>query len=121
MRTIGQALNDFFSSFGLPAYPTDAVPDDVKYPWITYEYKTGSYGDEVSIAATIWYHTESEATPNAKAKEIGDRIGLGGIMLEAEGGAIWLKKDAPWCQSLTDENDRAAKGRQLLIRAEFLT
>lgn len=117
--TKSKALNKFFNRFGT-AYPSTSVPIDVEFPWITYENNVGNVGDTNSCKVTLWYHTESEAVPNNKVDEIAEAIGLGGIVLNTDDGAIWVRRGTPWCQPLRDENDYAVKGRLLTLELEFL-
>ncbi len=66
--TTGEALYKFFNSFGITAYPTTSVPDDVVFPYMTYDYYDGFFGDaEQSITASLWFYTTSELIPNKKA------------------------------------------------------
>lgn len=116
------ALYKFFSSFGIDAYPVNSVPEKVNFPWLTFETTLGNWGDApISIGVNLWYHTESEAQPNAKVKEIADAIGQGGVMLPCDEGVIWLKRGEPWCNSLTSDSDSTLKQRVLNITLEFLT
>lgn len=116
------ALDEFFNSFGIPAYPATAVPDDVAFPWITYELSTGSWEHgNVGLTVNIWYYTTSEAIPNAKAREMSEAIGYGGRTLDCDDGFIWLKRGSPWCQNLEDSTDRQIKRRYINVTAEFLT
>ena len=120
--TKGEALQQFFSGFGLTAYAAASVPADTVFPYLTYDLVTGNWGDmEVSIAVNLWYHTDSEALPNAKADEIAGTIGIGGKVLLCDGGGIWIKRGSPWCQSLADETDKSIKRRYINISVEFLT
>ena len=120
--TKGEALQQFFSSFGLTTYAATSVPSDTVFPYLTYDLVTGNWGDtEVGITVNLWYHTDSEAIPNAKADEIADAIGIGGKVLLCDGGGIWIKRGSPWCQSLADETDKSIKRRYINISAEFLT
>lgn len=115
------ALNAFFSGFGLPAVATSSVQTDMVLPYLSYDVTTAAFGDgDVEIVANLWYYTESEKEPNAKAREIGEAIGMGGVLLPCDGGMIWLKRGTPWCQNLSDE-DPLVKRRYLQIAAEFLT
>lgn len=114
-----EALYKFFSKFGLTAYPSNAVPHDTTFPWLTYSTPIGYDGD-VSAEVNLWYHTESEATPNNKANQIAEAIGIGGAIVPYEGGVIWIKRDNPFIQSLTDENDASIKRRQINILYEYL-
>lgn len=119
--TKDKALYAWFSQF-LPAYPTSNVPNDAVFPWLTYELITGSWeSGEITLTVNLWYYTESEATPNAKAQEIADAIGMGGCMVPYDGGAMWLKRGSPWCQNIADESDKNIKRRYLNITVEFLS
>lgn len=116
------ALQSFFEGFGLSAYPATSVPEDVVFPYLTYELVLGAWGDgEQSITANLWYYTESEADPTAKAQEISDRIGYGGVLLPCDGGSLWIKRGSPWCQALGDETIPDIKRRMLNIAVEFHT
>lgn len=116
------ALYQFFSGFGMPVYATTSVPDDVTFPYLTYDLITSAWeGGEVGLTVNLWFYTESEAIPNAKAEELSKAIGLGGVTIPCDGGYIWLKRGSPWCQSLSDETSPTIKRRYINISAEFLT
>ena len=117
-----QALHAFFNSFGIAGYRNTSVPDDAILPYLTYTCPVSSIlEDPVSITVHTYHYTESEAIPDAKAEEIRQAIGIGGVVLNCDGGAVWLKWGAPWCQSLVDETDETIKRRYINITAEFLT
>jgi len=120
--TAGQALHNFFSSFGLDAYVDTAVPDDVALPYLTYQNKVSDFLEATAdIEVNLWYYTTSEATPNAKAKQIHDAIGMGGKLLSCDDGYIWVKRGTPWCQSLLDDTDKTVKRRYINVSLEYLT
>lgn len=120
--TKAAALQQFFEGFGIPAYPSSSVPEDAAFPWLTYDLVTGSWETGgASITVNTWHYSTGEAEANAKAQEISEAIGYGGILLECDGGSIWLKRGSPWCQSLTDDADKMVKRRYLNVTAEFLT
>ena len=84
--TKDKALHAWFSQF-LPAYPASNVPEDAVFPWLTYELVTGAWDSgEIGLTVNLWYYTEGEAVPNAKAQEISDAIGMGGCMVPYDGG-----------------------------------
>ena len=117
-----QALYQFFNSFGIVGYRTTSVPDDVIFPYLTYDAPISSLEeDPVSITLNLYYYTDSEAEPDAKAEAIRNAIGMGGKLLNCDGGAIWLKWGSPWCQSLVDETNRNIKRRYINITVEYLT
>lgn len=116
------ALKSFFSGFGISAYPSTAVPNDVIFPYLTYEVITSAWdGGEVGLTVNLWYFTTQESPSNAKVREISEAIGPGGKLLPCDGGYIWLKRGAPWCQSLTDETSPNIKRRYINVTAEYLT
>ena len=117
-----QALHKFFNSFGIVGYRTTSVPDDVVFPYLTYDAPISSFDeDPVSITLNLYYYTDSEAIPDAKAEEIRQAIGKGGKLLRCDGGGIWLQWGSPWCQSLVDDTNSNIKRRYINITAEYLT
>lgn len=120
--TKAAALYQFFSGFGMDAYAATSVPDDAILPYLTYELITSAWdGGEVGLTVNLWFRTESEAVPNAKAEELSEAIGHGGIRLKCDNGYIWLKRGSPWCQSLSDETSKEIKRRYINITAEYQT
>lgn len=119
--TKGAALQAFFESI-LPAYAASAVPDDVTFPYLTYDLITSAWeGGEVGLTVNLWFYTTGEAEPNAKAQELSEAIGYGGKIIPCDGGYIWLKRGSPWCQSLSDDTSPTIKRRYINISAEYLT
>ena len=119
--TAEAALQQFLSGFGLPAFAASAVPHDAAFPYLTY---TPAVGDrlsgEISVPCDLWYRTDSEAVPNAKARALYAAVGAGGVLLPCDSGALWLKRGTPWCRSLSDQADWRIKRRRILLTAEYL-
>ena len=116
------ALQQFMESFGMAAYTTASVPEDVIFPYLTYELITGAFDmGEVSINVNLWFYTESEAIPNAKVQQISERIGPGGLTVPCEGGAIWIKRGSPFAQSLRDDAAPNLKRRYINLDVEYFT
>lgn len=119
--TKDKALHAWFSLF-LPAYPASSVPQDATFPWLTYELSMGAFDSgEIGLTVNLWYYTEGEAAPNAKAQEMSDAIGPGGVVLPCDGGYVWIKRGTPWCQSVVDESDSNIKRRYINVTVEYLT
>lgn len=117
----GAALQAFFERF-LTAYAASSVPIDAVFPYLTYEMATSAWQEgEVGLTVNLWYYTDNEALPNAKAQEIANAVGNGGVLVPCGGGAVWLKRGAPWCQNLRDEADPQIKRRYINLTAEYLT
>ena len=118
--TKNEALFKFFSSFDMEAYPTSSEPEDVIFPYLTYENNIGCVGDVVSITVNLWFHTDSEKTPNTKAEEIAEKIGRGGTQIACDDGSIWIRRGSPWSTAISDTSDPQIKRRMLNIELEFL-
>lgn len=115
-----QALYEFWSGFGLPAYDEQVVPVDAALPYITYETATGSLGDVLTLSASLWYSSESWRGISEKAAEIEAAIGAFAA-LRTDGGGLLIFKGAPFARRLGDPDDRKIKRIILQIRAEFLS
>ena len=112
LLTGAEQAEESSSAAGVAAFsPTGAVSV------ICYENESG----EIALTVNLWYYTESEAMPNAKAQEISDAIGMGGCMVAYDGGAMWIKRGSPWCQNIADESDKNIKRRYLNITVEYLS
>jgi hypothetical protein len=121
--TKGAALYAFLSGFGIPAYTTTSVPSDATFPYLTYDFETGAFDEgQCNVTVNLWYRGDSEAPINAKAQEMSEAIGRGGILKPCAGGAVWLTRGEPWCQTVNViETDEKIKRRYINIDAEWLT
>lgn len=119
--TEAAALLKFFSGFDIPAYPSTSVPDNAEFPYLTFDNTVSFFEDgDVDIAANLWYKTESEAIPSAKAREIAKAIGDNGVTLPFDSGRIWVQRGRPWCQNLSDPDDNSIKRRYLIVSLTYL-
>lgn len=127
-----KALYNWWQQFGIPFYPTTALPpaindtsvpeeERLKFPYGTYEPHFGRFGDVIPIGVNLYYLTESEAIPNAKSDEIGDAIGMGGVIIKCDEGAMWIKRGSPFSQGMLDPDNHNIKRRYLQVAIEFLT
>lgn len=115
------AIYNFLSGFSIPAYASTAVPETAEYPYLTYDLVMGDwYSTDQNMTVNLWYYGNSEAEPNAKAREIGAALSNGGTIINCDDGSLWLSKGDPWCQSVIDE-DNAVKRRYLLVNITYLT
>ena len=119
--TKAEAVQSFWSGFGVPAYEMSSVPQEAQLPYITYDFSTGSFGEEVNLSASLWWRSHSWTECNAKTEEISRKIGHGGTVIPCDGGAIWIKKGQPFAQSMGDPTDQALKRKYINITAEFNT
>lgn len=98
--TKAAALQNFFSSFGIPAYATTDVPDDAILPYLVYEFGVGAFEDTTNPTVELYYYGESNIKVNAKAQEISDMCHNGATIRFDGGGAVIYC--GPW-QGLRDE------------------
>ena len=127
--TKASAIHHFWNSFGIKAYEENVVYDidesgkevEAKFPYITYQLSTSDFGNDVALTASVWYRSSSWVEANAKTDEISHAIGLGGKVLNCNGGKVWIKRGTPFAQNMGDESDNLIKRKYLNITAEYLT
>lgn len=111
MKQVVKALYDFWSSFGLPAYPENNVPysedglTPVEPPYITYRVVRPEWRSQVSTYARVWYKDTSFKDISEKVDEIESRIGEG-VMLPTDNGFLLLFKDINFCQYEPTDDSR---------------
>ena len=120
MADKAQALYNFWSGFGLPAYDESNAPEDAAFPRITYETAADSFGGEVALSAALWYYSTSWEAISKKSAEIAAFIGMGGKVLKTDDGAMWIKRGTPFAQRVADTND-SLRRIVMNITAEFFT
>lgn len=122
--TKAAAIQGFWESFGLAAFEENAVPtgdDAPEYPYITYELVTDALGNSTAMSASLWYRGTSWVSANAKADEIGARLGYAGVRLSCDGGCIWFRRGVPFAQSMGDPDDDMIRRKVLSVDAMYLT
>lgn len=117
--TKSKALYDFFNSFGIPAYPSTSVPDDVTFPYMTYENTLSNNGGMTNPTLQLYYYTDSESVPNSKADEISKKIGLG-YGIPCDDGVIYAYMGSGW-NAIANENDSTIKQRYTNLTLIFNT
>ncbi len=123
-----QALHDFWSSFGWLAIDEQSAYDDgVMEEWgnpnkyITYEAATGSLGDSIPLTASLWHRSTSWATVEAMVKTISKEIGIGGKVINIDGGKLWILRRDPFSRRMSDEDKNDMRRIIINITAEYLT
>ena len=123
-----EALYNFWSSFGLPAYEENSVyamasqGNAPVLPYITYEVVTDSFdGGSTSLTASLWYRDMSWVDITNKKDMISSTIGMGGILKPIDGGQMWIKRRSPFSQSMGDGSDDMIKRIVLNISVEYWT
>ena len=103
MINTARALYEFWSSFDLPAYTVNTVPDDVTLPYITYSLTETEPLEASTHYAQVWYRDSSNETMLRKVDEILHKIGSG-CRIDCEGGYVVLRPASPLVQLMTAEN-----------------
>lgn len=107
MTDVAKALKRFYSSFGLPAYTEDDVPDDtdVQPPYITYTAVQSDVFSGATHQARVWYPGTRNTEANAKAGEIIKRVGRG-VKLRAGRGYVCIYPGDPLAQKQPGDDVR---------------
>lgn len=132
-----QTLHSFWSSFGIPAYDENTVPENADERYITYNVATDSLGNVVNLYASIWdVNSTSWAFVETKAEEIAKAIEqrnyellVGGILktfhvsipIDDPIGAVFITKGTPFAQRMSDPSSDRVRRIYLNIQAEYLT
>ena len=116
-----QALHDFWSSFGLPAYDVNTVPDNAEMPYITYETSTDSLDYVLALSASLWYKQMSWEDITKKADEISKYIfEQNPCTKKIDGGRMYIARGTPFAQRMADVDDMIRR-IVLSIYVEFFT
>lgn len=117
-------LHYFWSSFGWATYEANSVPtgdNAPKFPYITYTVATDSIERTVALTADLWYRGTSWAVVNDLAKRISEAISGGGKIISCDGGCMWINRESPFAQNMSDPNDDLIKRKHINISVEFMT
>lgn len=120
MINLTKAIYTFWSSFGIPAYMEDNVPDDAQLPYITYELTKPDWNMEAPTYARVWYRDATLVQITSKLTEIEQRIG-GGVSTPIENGCIALYKGDPFIQFQPYETDSDVKVAYLNLVLQAFT
>lgn len=117
-----QALQNFWESFGIPAYEQTTVPDTATMPYITYSVSTDSLDNVVNMYASLWYHSTSWKDISEKTEQIARYIvGMNPPSIKFDGGRLYITKGTPFAQRMEEPNDDMIRRMYLNIQAEYLS
>jgi len=117
-----QALQNFWESFGIPAYEQTTVPESATMPYITYSVSTDSLDNVVNMYASVWYHSTSWKDISEKTEQIARYIvGMNPPSIKFDGGRLYIAKGTPFAQRMEDPNDDMIRRMYLNIQAEYLS
>lgn len=104
MINTAQALYEFWSSFGLPAYTEGTIPDELVLPYITYSLVETEPLEAGTHYAKVYYRSTSNEALLRKVDDILATIGDKGCRINCQGGYVVLRKATPTVQLMDDEN-----------------
>ena len=116
-----EAQHGFWSSFGVPAYEENSVPElnKVKFPYITYTAYLAGFDQDVAARASIWTRSSSWAGAEALVDEIDARLRNGGAIVPYDGGVLWVTQLSPFAQGMGDPADDKIKRMVLSVLLHF--
>lgn len=114
-----QVIHNFWSSFGIPAYDDNSVPQDAVLPYITYDISYDSFDNDVVMNASIWDRTTSWDELSRTAKEITDNYRNNGVKLRTDRGIVWIKPGNPLYRRMGND-DQNIKRMILNIICEYI-
>lgn len=117
-----QAIHNFWSGFGIPAWDENTVPDQPGERYIAYSVSTGSLDDVLNLSAKIWdTNTNSWEYVEKKAGEIAHAIAtMVPPTIQIDNGRLYISEGNPFSQRLPNPGE-GVRGVYVNIQAEFLT
>lgn len=115
-----QGLQEFWSSFGLPAYDEDTVPQDAEMPYIVYEAATAGFENPIPISANLWYRSTSWKEISQKTEEIAERLKSLYLLPIGDKEYIMFAQGSPFAQRMRDE-DGGIRRMYINVMVEYLT
>ena len=122
MREIMEALQAFWAQFGIPAYPSDGVPDWAELPYIRYDVVKAPFMG-ATILTAFNYHSKRLMGNSERlemAVQIADAIPEGGVKLMLEhGGYVILYRNTDFQNPYQDPEDPDVIGVRTSVEAHF--
>ena len=116
-----QGLDDFWNSFGIPAYDENSVPDDAIMPYITYHAAVSGFEDPIPSYASIWYRSTSWADISRKADQIAERLQNYVLIPINDREYIHLVKGPSFAQRMNEPGDSLTRRIYINVMMEFFT
>ena len=107
MLNTASTLKTFYSSFDLPAYTLESVPDEVELPYITFPLTEPEWNRQSDTYCQVWYPKNRLGDLLTKADQIVAAIGEM-KQFDQTGGYVVLYPSTPLIQILTDEYSQSA-------------
>lgn len=117
-----QTLDAFWNSFGWPAYNEYSVPDDVEYPYITYNVVTSDLDYPVSTYANIWDRSSSWENISLKMLDIERYITtMNPPAIKFDTGRLYITKGNPFSERMQEPNDEMVKRIYINVSMEYFS
>lgn len=101
-----QTIDQFWNSFGWPAYDEGTVPPDASYPRITYNVMNDDLGHPLAMYASLWDRDTSWERVSKKTASIAEAITrLYPPAIKCDEGRVYITKGTPFAQRMVDEDD----------------
>lgn len=114
-----QAIQDFWESFGLPAYAVNA-PEGAPMPYITYTPTVGRFESPIPIRGDLWYKSTSLRDISLKVDEILASVTPRKLIKVGNNQYIHLVKGSPEADTVPDP-DTTIQHKYVNLMAEFYT
>lgn len=114
-----QALQTFYSGFGVPAYEENTVPDDAVLPYITYQVMTDGFNVQNVLTASIWDRSNSWKSVTDILHRIEGAVAKGGKTVPYDTGVLWVKPAQPFAQNMDVPDDDSIRRKVINIEVEY--
>ena len=102
MLNTAAKLKAFFSGFGLPAYTTANVPEEVELPYIAYRLVEPEWDKQADTYCQVYYPKNQLEALLTKADQIAAEIGVG-IQITMPDGYLMIYPSTPLQQHMSDK------------------
>ena len=117
-----RVLDDFWNSFEWPAYNEYSVPDDIHYPYITYNVTTSDLDHSVSTYANLWDRSSSWENISLKTLEIEDYLTtMDPPTIRFDTGRLYITKGSPFSERMQEPNDEMVKRVYINVTMEYFS
>ena len=116
-----EAQYSFWSSFVIPAYEENSVPDadDIDFPYITYQAVSAPFDGDTVVNASVWTRSTSWRLADSIADAIEIRLKHGGETVSYDGGIVWITAETPFAQNMGDPDDDRIKRKLITVALHF--
>lgn len=114
-----QAVQQYWSSFGLMAYNELTVPSDAQLPYITYQSAVGSLNGQMILNGALWYRGTSWSPIMQKVIEMEPYADQ---EIPFDSGSLKIRRPVSnWAQPMSEPSDDKIRKIVFTVEAEFLS